>query len=426
MNIQEIRQKYPQYSDLSDEQLAKGLHGKFYADMPFDEFAGKIGLKAQAPAATYDPTEGMSGAETFLAGAGKAFADIGRGARQMLAGSPDINPEVFAGPHKTMAPGPERDAALERIRQERQASISGIQSEIDEARRLDAPLKNTTAGAVGNVVGNVAAALPASLIPGANTMVGSALIGGGLGALQPTVEGESRLMNTGLGAGFGAAGFGVGKLANKAVSSAASRVKSIEAKVAAKAAADAASETASARSAAGNAAQNAYRQLEHLRELNAMGLLTPEQKLIAKGLEKELAGKAAEKLLPAAAQKEATAKAFKELTENETERAVKLAIERLSNKEIKSQAMARLKRYGPAALGGMVGNVLFPGLGGMVGGAAAGLTLRPAFRSMVNLAKNPAVQHRLLSPIAGAGLLGNPAVPEALGLLGSSIYASQQ
>lgn len=44
MNIAEIRQKYPQYNDLSDEQLAKGLHQKYYANMPFDDFSQRIGL----------------------------------------------------------------------------------------------------------------------------------------------------------------------------------------------------------------------------------------------------------------------------------------------------------------------------------------------------------------------------------------------
>lgn len=44
MNIAEIRQKYPQYNDLSDEQLAKGLHQKYYVNMPFDDFSQRIGL----------------------------------------------------------------------------------------------------------------------------------------------------------------------------------------------------------------------------------------------------------------------------------------------------------------------------------------------------------------------------------------------
>lgn len=50
MNIQEIRAKYPQYSDMSDGDLASALHKKFYADMPFDSFAGKIGLQQEKTA----------------------------------------------------------------------------------------------------------------------------------------------------------------------------------------------------------------------------------------------------------------------------------------------------------------------------------------------------------------------------------------
>lgn len=46
MDIKEIRAKYPQYDDWSDEQLAKGLHTKFYSDMPFEEFSAKIGFTA--------------------------------------------------------------------------------------------------------------------------------------------------------------------------------------------------------------------------------------------------------------------------------------------------------------------------------------------------------------------------------------------
>jgi len=43
MNIKEIREKNPEYSGLSDYDLSKKLHTKFYNDMPFDEFTRKIG-----------------------------------------------------------------------------------------------------------------------------------------------------------------------------------------------------------------------------------------------------------------------------------------------------------------------------------------------------------------------------------------------
>ena len=45
MNIAEIRSKYPQYDDMSDEELARSLHRKFYADINFGDFSQKIGLQ---------------------------------------------------------------------------------------------------------------------------------------------------------------------------------------------------------------------------------------------------------------------------------------------------------------------------------------------------------------------------------------------
>jgi len=48
-NIAEIRKKYPQYSDMSDDALASALHQKFYSDIPRDEFNTKIGLTKTTP-----------------------------------------------------------------------------------------------------------------------------------------------------------------------------------------------------------------------------------------------------------------------------------------------------------------------------------------------------------------------------------------
>lgn len=45
ITIQDVRAKYPQYSDMSDDQLAGALHQKFYSDMPEDQFRQKIGMK---------------------------------------------------------------------------------------------------------------------------------------------------------------------------------------------------------------------------------------------------------------------------------------------------------------------------------------------------------------------------------------------
>lgn len=126
-----------------------------------------------APAEAYDPTEGMSTTTKFLAGTGKAFADLGRGVGQLVGLTP--------------------------------------QEDIDEAKRLDAPLMRTTAGTVGNITGNVAAALPTVFIPGAQGLAGATLTGAGMGLIQPVASDESRVKNVAVGAGAGAAGVMAGR-----------------------------------------------------------------------------------------------------------------------------------------------------------------------------------------------------------------------
>jgi len=44
MNIAQIRDKYPQYKDLSDKQLADALHAKFYSDLPVQDYYKRIGI----------------------------------------------------------------------------------------------------------------------------------------------------------------------------------------------------------------------------------------------------------------------------------------------------------------------------------------------------------------------------------------------
>lgn len=62
MGISEIRAQYPQYEDLPDGVLLKGLHEKFYSDMPFSEFLAKSGVSA--PAAVPSPPTSQSWGKT--------------------------------------------------------------------------------------------------------------------------------------------------------------------------------------------------------------------------------------------------------------------------------------------------------------------------------------------------------------------------
>lgn len=120
-----------------------------------------------------DPTQDMGTGERLLAGIGKGFADAGRGLGQLVG-------------------------AVSR-------------EDIEEARRLDEPLMNTTAGKVGNFGGNLALLAPTALIPGAATLRGAAGIGALTGLAAPSVSTEETLKNTALGGALGAGGQIVGR-----------------------------------------------------------------------------------------------------------------------------------------------------------------------------------------------------------------------
>jgi hypothetical protein len=150
----------------TDEQLIQAATAAFSSGREERRAA-----QLEADRATYDPTIGMSGTDKFLAGTGKAFADIGRGVRQYLP-----------------------------------QSMGGLSNEqVAESRALDAPLMKTGAGVAGNVFGNVALAAPAAMIPGAASIPGSAAVGGVYGAMQPGTSTSERLKNVAIGGAFGAA-----------------------------------------------------------------------------------------------------------------------------------------------------------------------------------------------------------------------------
>lgn len=195
MEITEIRKKYPQYSDISDGELVRGLHKTYYSDVPYADFLRKIDFREKV-----DPTEGMSGTKKVLAGAGKAMTDIGRGAGQLIGEGLD-----------ELAPPTSGKTFSENL---------GLPSrrDIDEAKKLDAPLMATGAGKAGAIGGGLVPLAALSVVPGANTVAGSALLGTTLGAIEPVGSDESRTKNAliggAVGGGASAALKGVGAGAN--------------------------------------------------------------------------------------------------------------------------------------------------------------------------------------------------------------------
>ena len=161
MRISEIREKFPMYADVPDGELVRGLHEKFYKDIPYQDFLRSVDFRPQV-----DPTADMGGMERFNAGMGKAFADVGRGAQQLVGMGPSA-------------------------------------ADVRERRALDKPLMNTGAGMAGNISGNIAALAPLAVVPGGASVGGAAALGAVAGGLQPAEGMEDRLGNMATGAALG-------------------------------------------------------------------------------------------------------------------------------------------------------------------------------------------------------------------------------
>lgn len=136
--------------------------------------------------AANDPTKGMGALDKVTAGFGKAVSDLWLGGKQLVAARADANLPL---------------GRVEKLRQE-----------VTDRRALDAPLMQTGAGKAGNFAGNVAVAVPAAFVPGANTVAGAGLIGATTGLLQPSTSTQETVANTALGFGLGAGGQKVGQM----------------------------------------------------------------------------------------------------------------------------------------------------------------------------------------------------------------------
>lgn len=168
------------------------------ATNPFDQFDGPPAGSPPVKTDYGSPTDGNSFAKNALIGSGKFFTDMGLGARQIAAQpatadlSVDENGNLIGTPHQ--------------ITPQELLRVQQLQQEAAEKRHIDAPIMATGGGKVGTYGTAFASAIPLSAIPGAGTVAGSAVIGGGYGALEPVVDGESRGLNTVVGAGAGAVG----------------------------------------------------------------------------------------------------------------------------------------------------------------------------------------------------------------------------
>lgn len=78
------------------------------------------------------------------------------------------------------------------------------------------------------MTGQIATAIPATLVPGANTLPGAAVMGGLMGAAQPVTGDESRPVNVGAGMAGGMAGYGLARGASKMLTGAAKQINPVK------------------------------------------------------------------------------------------------------------------------------------------------------------------------------------------------------
>lgn len=132
ITMSSIREQFPMYADVPDDQLLIAVRKKYYNDIPMGQFVQRIQFDAPDPSAGGGTLQigpfdtGIRTPESvdrFLSGAGKSFADLGRTAKR-------IGSMLRIGDYD--------------------------EKEAQEDAELDKPLMNTTAGTVGKFAGDLA------------------------------------------------------------------------------------------------------------------------------------------------------------------------------------------------------------------------------------------------------------------------------
>lgn len=182
--IEEIRQKYPQYDDMSDRQLADALHERFYSDIPRADFDKKIGLSVSK---TESALRGAADTATF----GYADEIAGTGASRKTMWEAATDPERLKRMNEAA-----REGDME-SRREMQKEIFEEGRDASAQRRAEYLARNEQASEdnpVSYFAGQVGGALASAPLTGsAGAGQGMArMVGGGAirrGAVQGATEG---------------------------------------------------------------------------------------------------------------------------------------------------------------------------------------------------------------------------------------------
>lgn len=182
MNFSDVRAKYPQYDDMTDEALATALHSKYYSDMPFEEFSSKVGYSPASTTETFIEGAEQAG-KGVLSGTGEFFenvAELGGGhvapwseaqatqnALESNVAMPTI-PEYLSTKMDELSAWWAGEEAPEAVVAPREAYVPEQGVIMDEWRDKG---KDSTAFAVGEFAGRVAPEVGAAIV---NPMAGLA------------------------------------------------------------------------------------------------------------------------------------------------------------------------------------------------------------------------------------------------------------
>ncbi|PWE57130.1 hypothetical protein DEM27_05670 [Metarhizobium album] len=221
--IAEIRQQYPQYSDMSDDALASALHQKFYSDMPLAVFRSRIGVSKMAPGKHLSYEEGadlVDAEERAKTAAGQTTA----GLTGIVDGVPIAGPYLLGGVQRGAAA---LSSLIDGESYDRNLNQAKALTDAAQAENPWTTTAGNVAGAVGGTIPMVMAA-PAAFGGGSAGIMArsiySMLTGGGIGAADSAVRSNGDVDDTLWGAGSGAAMGLVGPTAGKLIGAGANKL----------------------------------------------------------------------------------------------------------------------------------------------------------------------------------------------------------
>lgn len=177
--IAEIRAKYPQYGDMSDQQIADALHAKFYSDMPRQEFDAKIGLTAEAPPLMKPGSKEYATWAMEQARAGNKLPQVSEAPEFEPPKFNDLQGKFMAGFTSAVDAVPFAGPTLLDLAQKGRASVQGVPLEDVQAETAKARADNPITSGIGTVAGAVGPFLPLGGVPGLGRVLGMT---GGIGS----------------------------------------------------------------------------------------------------------------------------------------------------------------------------------------------------------------------------------------------------